>query len=141
MRVPVNEPKSRPRIARPARPTAALFEPLGHYVWRGASGRRFTHAVYSLIGCPAPLAASYVLVRRSDDGRRRVVACGRTVSEAASLNLASIRQRGASLGANEVHIHALGDSDSERAVTAFDIGAAHGLLGAPLGSSATARTH
>ena len=118
------------RGTRPAQTPASVFEPIGHYVWRGASGRRFTHAVYSLVGCPAPLAASYVLVQRGGDGRRRVLAVGRTICEAASLNLAAIRLQGARLGANEVHIHALAETDSERAVAAFDIGMLHGVSGA-----------
>ncbi|MFM9938537.1 MAG: hypothetical protein ACKVP7_03450 [Hyphomicrobiaceae bacterium] len=125
-------PASPPRAiyARAEARLRSLFEPLGHYVWHGASGRHFTHAVYSLIGCPAPLAASYVLVRHDADGRRALES-GRTIGTVASLNLAEIRRRGATLGANEVHLHALGDTDRERAAAAFDIATAHDLLGAP----------
>lgn len=117
--------------ARSGRDAGVLMEPLGFYVWQGASGRAFTHAVYTLIGCPAPLAASYVLVRRGLNGKRRVLAVGRTLSAAASLNLAHIRRKGATLGANEVHLHALAETEQDRAAAAFDIAAAENILGAP----------
>ena len=45
----------------------AAFAQAFHY-WRGASGRRYLHSVYSLIGCPALPRANYILVRRYDDG-------------------------------------------------------------------------
>src|SRR4029077_8353939 len=41
----------------------AAFAQAFHY-WRGASGRRYLHSVYSLIGCPALPRANYILVRR-----------------------------------------------------------------------------
>ena len=123
--------------ARSGRTARTYLEPLGYYVWRGASGRSFTHSVYTLIGCPAPLAASFVLVHRGADGQRRVLATGRTVGLVASLNLADIRRRGASLGANEVHLHALGDSERDRAVAAFDIAVANDPLGAPANHAAS----
>lgn len=119
------------RHGRAGRGSDTAFEPLGFYVWQGASGRSFTHAVYSLLACPAPLAACYVLVRREADGQRCVLGTGHTLSTSASLNLAQIRRSGAMLGANEVHLHALGESAQERAVTAFDIAAALSVLGAP----------
>ena len=42
----------------------AAFAQAFHY-WRGASGRRYLHRVYSLVGCPAvPLCANmYTVVR------------------------------------------------------------------------------
>src|SRR5215510_11037456 len=47
----------------------ACFDQVFHY-WRGASGRRYLHSVYTLIGCPALPRANYILVRRHDNGSR-----------------------------------------------------------------------
>lgn len=112
------------RARQPRRPMPEA-EPIGLHVWSGASGRTFVHTIYSLIGCPAPLAASYVLVHRSADGARRALAVDRTLGHVESLNLATIRERAAKLGANEVHLATGWNSESERAVAAFDIAAAH----------------
>lgn len=70
---------------------------------------------YPLISCPAPDAATYLLVNLEADGARTVLATQRTNQDSASLNLARIRLEGARLGANEVHLHVLGQSDAERA--------------------------
>lgn len=95
-------------------------------MWRGASGRHYTHTVHSLILCPAPLRASYVLARRERDGRCVALSVGATPSDVASLNLAHIRREASRLGANEVHLQA-GQSLRDRAVTVFDIGSEQGL--------------
>lgn len=102
-----------------------LTSPISLVAWRTASGRLVPHIVYSLIGCPTVEAASYMLVRRSEDGRRKVLHIARTEATAACLNLARIRHDGARLGANEVHLYVLGASDDERAQTASDLAAAH----------------
>ena len=44
----------------------AAFAQAFHY-WRGASGRRYLHSVYTLVGCPALPQANYILVRRYDE--------------------------------------------------------------------------
>src|SRR4029453_13196846 len=65
------------------------------HFWRGASGKRYVHSVYSLIECPPLPKAMYLLVHRSKDGQRQVlhIGCGRR--DASTLNMARIRQRGA----------------------------------------------
>ena len=95
-----------------------------HY-WRGASGQRYLHSVYSLIGCPALPQANYILVRRHEDGTRTPIAFGETKDDAISLNLAHLRHKGAKLGANEVHIHLLATTAAERALVETDLAAAH----------------
>jgi hypothetical protein len=73
--------------------------------WRGTSGHAYVHTVYTLVGCPPLPPASVLLVDRKDDGGRvilDVIGVGHAVP---SLNLAQVRQRGAQLGANEVHVH------------------------------------
>jgi hypothetical protein len=97
------------------------------HIWRGASGRRYVHGVFRLIDCPEIADATYVLVRGGSDGRREAVRIDRTKSDAPSLNLAEIRQHAAQLGANEVHVHSLAQSDTARATLVFDLRA--GLFG------------
>ena len=65
----------------------AAFDQAFHY-WRGASGRRYLHSVYSLVGCPALPQANFILVRRHEDGSREALAFGNTKDGAMSLNLA-----------------------------------------------------
>jgi hypothetical protein len=96
-------------------------------VWRGASGKRYAHSVYSLIACPPLPAASYILVRRDRHGRRTALRVGLGRSDAPTLNLARVRQRGAQLGANEVHVHFQAASHDERRLVACDLRA--GLFG------------
>lgn len=61
-------------------------------------------AVYSLILCP-PISQGtrYKFVRIVND-ERVIVGIGRAQSPHTSLNLAEIRQRGAQLGIDEVHV-------------------------------------
>lgn len=84
--------------------------------WAGASGKRYVHTIHALVDCPELPAANFVLARRDADGRRIILAIGRVMSACATLNLAEIRQRGAQLGANEVHVHllALDPGDAKR---------------------------
>jgi len=102
----------------------AAFEQAFHY-WRGASGRRYLHSVYTLVGCPALPQANYILVRRRADGTREALTFGDTKDEAISLNLAHLRHLGARIGANEVHIHLLADSPQDRARVEADLTAVH----------------
>lgn len=91
------------------------------HFWTGASGKRYVHTVYSLFDCPPIGVANYVLVRRESKTQRAVLAIGRLTSETSSLNLAEIRQRGATLGADEVHIHLLATSANESQAVEVDL--------------------
>ena len=102
----------------------AAFDQAFHY-WRGASGRRYLHSVYSLVGCPALPQANFILVRRHDDGSREALMFGNTKNDAMSLNLADLRHEGAKIGANEVHIHLLADTARARTFVEADLTAAH----------------
>lgn len=90
---------------------ATIRGPLGGAQWAGRSGRLYDHTIYSLVGCPAPGSASYLLVRRDLADQPIVLASGCTRSAHPSLNLAEIRRRGATLGANEVHLFEDRDGD------------------------------
>ncbi len=108
------------------------------HIWRGASGRRYVHGVFKLVDCPELEAVAYVLVRRTADGRREALRIDRTRSDAPSLNLAAIRQYAAKLGANEVHVHSLAQSEAARATLMFDLRA--GLFGTLAAEADRART-
>lgn len=110
------------KVAEPETDASAQCE-IGakFHFWTGASGKRYVHTVYSLFDCPAVAAANYVLVRRKGVTQRVVLAIGRLQSDCAGLNLAEIRQRGATLGADEVHIHLLATSASESHAVEIDL--------------------
>lgn len=100
----------------------------GVHCWEGASGRGYALNVFGLIECPPLPKAAYVLVRRDADGARHALHIAEGQSEAPTLNLARIRQRGATLGANEVHVFALSADEDERQLVVCDLRA--GLFGA-----------
>lgn len=91
------------------------------HFWRGASGKRYVHHVYSLIECPPLPCALYLLVRRDREGQRTVLHIARGENEAATLNLARVRQRGAQLGANEVHVNFVADSETQHRLVLSDL--------------------
>jgi hypothetical protein len=105
----------------PARVYSEIDLPNSFHYWRGASGKRYFHLVYSLIGCPAPPRANYVFVRREDDGTRVALAFGQTQDDAESLNRAHLRHEGAKRGANEVHLHLLADTPQARVAVEADL--------------------
>ena len=89
--------------------------------WSGASGKRYVHSIYNLLECPELPQANFVLVRRDADGRRTVMAIGRLTNASMTLNLAELRQRGAQLGANEVHVHLLAAGPEQAKMIEFDL--------------------
>jgi hypothetical protein len=91
------------------------------HFWSGASGKRYVHSVYDLLDCPPMPAVNYVLVRRTTNGRAEALSIGRVNHGAPSLNLAEIRQRGAELGAEEVHVHMLADNAKLGKLVEFDL--------------------
>ncbi len=91
------------------------------HFWTGATGRRYVHTVYSLFDCPPLDAANYVLVRREGPTQRTVLAIGRLTNEIPTINLAEIRQRAASLGADEVHVHLLASTQQEAHAVEIDL--------------------
>ena len=89
--------------------------------WRGASGQRYVHTIFDLVGCPRLPACTYVLVRRDASGARRPLRIGMVTAQAWSLNLAEIRHRAAQLGANEVHAHLIAGEAQSRCAIASDL--------------------
>ena len=112
---------------QPVRLSQGRKGPAPQRQWHGASGKRYAHSVYSLIECPPIPKATYLLVRRDGSGLRTVLHVGIGGSDASTLNLAQIRQRGAQLGANEVHVRFGARSDAARSLAALDLRA--GLFG------------
>jgi hypothetical protein len=93
--------------------------------WTGASGQRYVHTIYTLLDCPALSSGNVILVKRDEDGQRTILDVCVVALNSPSLNLAEIRQRGATLGANEVHVHLLADSEREAKRIAFDLQCGH----------------
>lgn len=91
------------------------------HFWHGASGQRYVHTIYNLIDCPAIPAANYLLVRRDASGVCHPLSVGRVAEDAPSLNLAHLRQLGASLGATEVHVHLLAGNANQGKLIEFDL--------------------
>jgi len=91
-----------------------------HY-WQGLSGMRYLHSVYRLQDCPELPKANYIMVRKLDNGDVIPLCIGQTVADAASLNLAHIRQKAAQLGANEIHIHVLTECHKQRDEVELDL--------------------
>lgn len=101
--------------------TARANETTRFHFWTGASGKRYVHSVYDLLECPPMPAVNYVLVRRTANGRAEALSIGRVCHGAPSLNLAELRQRGAELGADEVHVHMLADNAKLGKLVEFDL--------------------
>ena len=91
------------------------------HFWGGASGTRYVHAVYSLIECPPLPRVLYLLVHRDSHGKREILHIASAENDAPTLNLARIRQRGAQLGANEVHVHFLAEDEAQRRLVTCDL--------------------
>ncbi len=108
-------------------PAPSLLAPIGMQAWNGLAARGHIHAVYTLVGCPAPLAGSWVLVRRAADGHFEALATGFAQYDCASLNLAEIRHLAANLGANEVHLNSSTASREDNAAVASEIAQVEGL--------------
>jgi hypothetical protein len=105
----------------PAARRARANESTRFHFWTGASGKRYVHSVYDLLDCPLLPAVNYVLVRRNASGRPEVLSIGRVTHSPPSLNLAEIRQRGAELGAHEVHVHLLAENAKHSKLVEFDL--------------------
>ncbi|MGD9671752.1 MAG: hypothetical protein AB7U75_22350 [Hyphomicrobiaceae bacterium] len=93
--------------------------------WTGASGQRYVHTIYTLLDCPALSSGNIILVNRDETGQRTILDIGVLPANSPTLNLADIRHRGANLGANEVHVHLLADSEREAKRIAFDLQCGH----------------
>lgn len=89
--------------------------------WRGATGTRYVHTIYSLLECPELPNANLVLARRHASGRVEIARVCRVEHDAMSLNLAEVRRLAAQLGANEVHVHLLARNEAQRAAIEHDI--------------------
>ncbi|MEQ8823119.1 MAG: hypothetical protein RIC14_01960 [Filomicrobium sp.] len=126
-----------PHATRPEHsPAENSFDTTKQISWTGASGSRYLHDVHTLIGCPEVMQSNYLLVRNTADGNRIVLAAGYANSDAPSLNLAEIRQIGATLGANEVHVHFLARDEKHAKTIAHDLREAHRPGSQPVSSSA-----
>jgi hypothetical protein len=89
--------------------------------WRGASGRIYLHRAYNLLWCPPLPRANVLLVHGACLGPRTVLRAILVEDEAPTLNLAYVRQLGATIGANEVHVYDLAETAEQRAAIESDL--------------------
>ena len=92
--------------------------------WRGASGRSYPHTVYGLIECPPVPAAVYVMVGYEGKAKAKALRVGRVDHAAESLNLAELRRIGATLGADEIHLHLIAGESTDALAIELDLKAA-----------------
>ena len=112
----INNKRNEPALIN----SIAHIEQSFHY-WYGASGKRYLHTVYSLTNCPIMPRANYIMVKRYPCGTAKALRISKTTEKSCSLNLAHLRQRAAQLGANEIHIHALTETQKDRNLVEMDL--------------------
>ena len=113
--------------------------PVRFQFWRGATTKRYIHNVFPLLACPELPSCNYVLVRLNADGSRTPLRVGRACDQAGSLNRARVRRLAAQLGANEVHVHLIGETEQEQKMVEMDLCA--GLFGTLSAEPAGVRVH
>jgi len=77
--------------------------------WHGRSGRRYIHTIFSFADWPGHSDANILLVRRHEDGSRAALWAGQTGTIPALLSDPGALDRAREQGANEIHVHLLGD--------------------------------
>lgn len=110
-------PQSLPRLPLAEEPVRALRHlplDLDYRYWRGTSGKRYLHKIHSFAECPAFADANVIFVRREPDGARQALWIGQTSGIGGLPRRPGILKRMGELGANEVHVHLLAASQSER---------------------------
>ena len=98
-----------------------LDEPAASAPGAARPEQRYAHSVFSLIECPPLPRSPTCWCAATPDGSAQVLHIASGASDAPTLNLARIRQRGAMLGANEVHVHVLARTDDERQLVVCDL--------------------
>lgn len=126
--VPTSRPVPDPYSRDVAADGASLLPVTNFRFWRGASGQCYVHSAYTLTGCPDLPRSVCLLIRIGGKMRgAEPLAVLRLEHGADCANLARVRLIGATLGANEVHVHVLGDGAQQRRLIELDLRA--GLLG------------
>ena len=89
--------------------------------WYGASGHRYIHSVYRLDTWPGHLDANIMLVRNCPDEGRQILWVGQCGTDHGHLSDPGILAWAQANGANEVHVHLLGASATDRGQIACDL--------------------
>ncbi|AEH77528.1 hypothetical protein SM11_chr0245 [Sinorhizobium meliloti SM11] len=98
-----------------------------HFWWQGASGYWWITTIYPLSAIPDFASTVYVMVRRNDDGSRTPLYIGQTNNTARRMSehlndklfLAQL------LGANEIHLHLLAETERDRLNVETDLRNGH----------------
>ncbi len=94
--------------------TDAGLGDVNYCYWTGASGHRYVHSVYRLETWPGHLDANIMLVRNCPADGRQILWVGECGADHGQLSDPGILSWARTNGANEIHVHLLGASASER---------------------------
>ncbi len=89
--------------------------------WIGASGHRYVHSVYRLESWPGHLDANIMLVRNCPDDGRQILWVGLSGAGHGQLSDPDALSWARANGANEIHVHLLGASATDRIAIVRDL--------------------
>ena len=97
------------------------------WYWRGASGKRYIHSIYSPQDCPPLPGAIYLTVRKTSDNKRRVVEIGRFEDSWDYVSQLGARKHDGFSHIDEIHVHLLASSEDNAREVVKDLKAGIGL--------------
>lgn len=89
--------------------------------WHGRSGRRYIHTIYSFAAWPGHSNANVLLVRRNANQSRDIIWAGQTGDIPGLTTDFGVLDRARKDGANEIHVHLLGDDEMMRQCIVEDL--------------------
>lgn len=95
-----------------AQPAAAPPPPMWH--WQGRSGTWYVHSVFPLSLGTFVAGANYIMVQRLSDGSRKPIYVGQSENLRDRLPRHEKLLAAQLLGATELHVHVLAQTDAER---------------------------
>jgi len=97
------------------------------WYWRGASGKRYIHSIYSPQDCPPLPGAIYLTVRKTANNKRRVVEIGRFEDSWDHVAKLGLQTNDEFNCIDEIHVHLLAKSEDNAQEVAMDLEAGIGL--------------
>ncbi len=91
------------------------------WYWRGASGRSYIHSIYPADACPPLPGAVFVAAKRLPGGHRIALKAGRISPLWDVAGQATAEKTRQELGADEIHVHLLTESDRDAAFALADL--------------------
>ena len=105
-----------------AKPTTDLLpKGINCIYWHGRSGRKYIHTIYSFAAWPGHSNANILLVRRDSTDKREIIWAGQTGDIPGLTTDYGVLDRARKSGANEIHVHLLGDDELMRQCIVEDL--------------------